>query len=417
MTHARVLTGGLEKTRMGTETRIGTDTLTKLCENKSCLFIITLYSRKMRRARWLANYKNSVEKPAIYHCISRVVDRQFVFHDEEREQFRIFMRMYENFSGCRVLSYCVMSNHIHLLLEVPPMPAGGLSDDELLARLRAIYSQTIVAEVAEDLANARKPGAPEAAAAEIHSRYTYRMHDLSQFMKTVMQRMTQWFNRQHQRSGTLWEERFKSVIVESGIAARTIAAYIDLNPVRAGMVADPAEYRWSSYGEAVGGGPRGNGKKAREGLVRASMSHRGAGFESEKWPEVAKIYRKMMGIALARKSDKAGEQVNAAKQKRLDAVTKKSLQPAAKHDANATKHEDNNSILPEMCIVEMLRHRIRYFSAGAVIGSKAFVNEAFTSARERFSEKRKDGARRMKGAAAAATKNQLWSIRDLKLAE
>ncbi|MEO8615267.1 MAG: transposase, partial [Luteolibacter sp.] len=60
-----------------------------------------------------------MEKPAIYHCISRVVDRRFVFGDEEREHFRMFMRMQENFSGCRVLSYCVMSNHFHILLEVP----------------------------------------------------------------------------------------------------------------------------------------------------------------------------------------------------------------------------------------------------------------------------------------------------------
>jgi REP element-mobilizing transposase RayT len=80
----------------------------------------------MRRARWLAPWKESLEKPAIYHCISRVVDRRFVFGDAEREHFRMFMRMQENFSGCRVLSYCIMSNHFHLLLEVPPMPEGGL---------------------------------------------------------------------------------------------------------------------------------------------------------------------------------------------------------------------------------------------------------------------------------------------------
>ncbi|NJM39204.1 MAG: hypothetical protein HC845_15880, partial [Akkermansiaceae bacterium] len=78
----------------------------------------------MRKSRWLANWKNSSSsaeaKPAIYHCISRVVDRRFVFEKREREAFRMFMRMYENFSGCRVLSYCVMSNHFHILLEVPP---------------------------------------------------------------------------------------------------------------------------------------------------------------------------------------------------------------------------------------------------------------------------------------------------------
>ena len=82
---------------------------------------------------------------------------------------------------------------------------------------------------------------------EIRSRFTLRMYDLSVFMKSLLERFTKWFNRTHSRSGTLWEDRFKSVIVESGVAARTMAAYIDLNPVRAGMVKDPADYCWSSY--------------------------------------------------------------------------------------------------------------------------------------------------------------------------
>lgn len=215
----------------------------------------------MRRARWLAPWKDSLDKPAIYHCLSRVVDRRFVFGDREREQFRICMRMQESFTGCRVLAYCIMSNHFHLLLEVPPMAAEGLSDQQLLSRLVAIYPEAAVAAVAKELADARAAG-NESHVREIHERFTYRMHDLSEFMKTLLQRFTRWFNRTHQRKGTLWEERYKSVIVESGVAARIMAAYIDLNPVRAGMVRDPADYRWSSYGEAIGGGARGNGKKA-----------------------------------------------------------------------------------------------------------------------------------------------------------
>jgi putative transposase len=225
----------------------------------------------MRKARWLATWQDSTSKPVIYHCISRVVDRRFVFAERECEAFRMFMRMYENFSGCRVLSYCIMSNHFHLLLEVPPMVAGGLSDEELLKRLSALYSEGFVAGVSAELAEARNAADDEAAGvadtrvAEMHARFIYRMHDLSQFMKGLLIRFTRWFNRTHSRTGTLWEERFKSVIVESGVAARTISVYIDLNPVRAGMVKDPADYRWSSYGEAVGGGAKGNGKKAREG--------------------------------------------------------------------------------------------------------------------------------------------------------
>jgi len=367
----------------------------------------------MRRSRWLAPWKDSLVKPAIYHCISRVVDRRFVFGDAEREQFRIYLRMYENFTGCRILSYCIMSNHFHILLEVPPMPAGGISDEEFVKRLRAIYSDGLVGSVAKELKEAREKGLTTYAE-QIHQRYTYRMHDLSQFMKTLLQRMTCWYNMCHQRKGTLWEERYKSVIVESGSAARTMAAYIDLNPVRAGMVSDPAAYRWCSYGEAVGGGAKGYGKKAREGLVRACMSHQGVGFDAGRWKEVAKTYRKLLGMAVERKSGRANDIVIAAKHKRLQAVTQKSLQPREKPDPNRTKQNDNNNIFPEITMAAMLRHRVRYFTDGAVIGSRAFVNEAFASARERFSQKRKNGARRMKGNAAAAS-DALWSVRDLRV--
>jgi putative transposase len=355
----------------------------------------------MRRSRWLAPWKDSLEKPAIYHCISRVVDRRFVLGDEEREQFRKFMRMQENFSGCRVLSYCIMSNHFHLLLEVPPMPDGGISDEVLLKRLAAIQSSAFVAGVAQELQQAREAG-NEVWVAEIHARHIYRMHSLSEFMKTLLQRFTRWFNRVHERSGTLWEQRYKSVIVESGIAGRTMAAYIDLNPVRAGMVKDPADYRWSSYGEAIGGGNKGNGKKAREGLVRACLSHRGAGFEAGKWQDAAKIYRQIMGLALQRKSGESD--LTAAKQV---------LKAKVKSDM-AISPQDNGTVLPELSMATMLRCRVRYFTDGAVIGSKAFVNEAFTASRERFSARRKDGARRMKGAGAAAS-GFLWSMRDLRV--
>jgi REP element-mobilizing transposase RayT len=347
----------------------------------------------------LAPWKDSGEKPAIYHCVSRVVDRRFVFGDAEREHFRMFMRMQEHFSGCRVLSYCVMSNHFHILLEVPPMPEGGVSDEELMKRLSSTNTEAFVAVVAKELADARAAGLEELVE-EIRARLTYRMHNLSEFMKTLLQRFTRWFNRTHSRSGTLWEERYKSVIVESGIAARTMAAYIDLNPVRAGMVSDPAEYRWSSYGEAVGGGPKGNGKKARVGLIRACMSHQGAGFEAEKWKDVSRIYRRTMGLALGRKSGRAE-------------VEKGVFRPQL-NTAEVLEAKDNGTALPDLKMAAMLRCRVRYFTDGMVIGSKEFVNEAFAGARERFTAKRKDGARRMKGNGKAAA-GVLWSARDLRV--
>ncbi len=69
----------------------------------------------MARKRWIVVSHNAVEKPVFYHCISRVVDRKLVFGPDEKEKFRAFMRMQENFTGCRVVAYCLMCNHIHLL--------------------------------------------------------------------------------------------------------------------------------------------------------------------------------------------------------------------------------------------------------------------------------------------------------------
>jgi REP element-mobilizing transposase RayT len=335
------------------------------------------------------------------------VDRRFVLGTAEKEKFRTLMRMQENFSGCRVLSYCLMDNHFHLLLEVPPMAAGGISDGELLKRLTAIYGEAFVAEVAKELADARtavyvSEGGMDEAVAAIHKRFTYRMHDLGEFMKGLLQRFSQWFNRTHERTGTLWEDRFKSLIVEDGVAARTIAAYIDLNPVRAGMVKDPAGYRWCSYGEAVGGGMKGNGKKAREGLVRAYLCDQGVSFEVGKWDEVSRLYRRLMGLAVGKKPGRLEVSQSA-----------KGIGQTTKNTAELLESEDNETALKDLGTAEMLRCRIRYFTDGAVIGSKEFVNEAFASARSRFGPKRKDGARKLKGAAKPASA-ALWSFRDLR---
>ena len=362
----------------------------------------------MRKARWLAEWRKSAGKPVFYHVISRVVDRRFALGVEEKEKFRALMRLQEKFTGCRVTSYCLMDNHFHILLEVPPMAEAGLSDQELLKRLSAIYSEAFVAGVAKELADASKEiytnesGLEEAVKA-IHKRFTYRMHDLSQFMKGLLQRYTQWHNRAHSRTGRLWEDRFKSLIVEDGVAARTISAYIDLNPVRAGMVKDPADYRWCSYGEAVGGGTKGNGKKAREGLVRAYYCDQGVGFDAEKWRDVARLYRRLMGLALGSKPGRA----------EVAGVGNHEGQ-STMNTAETLESEDNGTVLKELGMAKMLRCRVRYFTDGAVIGSKEFVNEAFASARERFGAKRKDGARAMKGSGSGA-KGLLWSVRDLRV--
>jgi REP element-mobilizing transposase RayT len=369
----------------------------------------------MAKKRWIVPWTGSEEKPAIYHCVSRVVDKRFALGQDEKEKFRTLMRMYEKFTGCRVLSYCLMCNHVHLLLEVTPRPAGGLTDEQLLARVGAIADKVTVGLLRKELTDARTKLAAglvdESYLERIHARYSYRMHDLSEFMKALMQRFTQWYNGCHQRSGTLWERAFKSVVVEDGEAARTMAAYIDLNPVRAGMVKDPADYRWSSYGEAVGGGAKGNGKRAREGLVRAWMAHKGWEADSRVWGGKENIHAAYRALLLAEGEEKAEVKIEEEGEIRKR-VTRKGMDPV-----KAREERERLEATRRVALAKRLRWRLRYFSDGVVIGRREFVDAIFSANRDRFGPKRRDGARRMRGDAAALTRGAgLFSLRDLAAA-
>ncbi len=93
----------------------------------------------MRRAR----LKGEPEAEAsYYHCISRIVDRRFVLDVIQKEVFVRIMRGYEIYCGVQVVTFCVMSNHFHVLLRVPRRPSSDLlpSDVELVERLRAAVS-------------------------------------------------------------------------------------------------------------------------------------------------------------------------------------------------------------------------------------------------------------------------------------
>ncbi|MFN6016097.1 MAG: hypothetical protein ACK49N_00870, partial [Verrucomicrobiota bacterium] len=169
----------------------------------------------------------------------------------------------------------------------------------------------------------------------------------------------------------------------------------------AGLVKDPAEYRWSSYGEAIGGGTKGNGKTARAGLVRAWGAHKGMLADAALWSgEVSRAYRKML---MAHAVEKTSESID-----RDGSLVRKTTRKGIAKDQVAKEQRDG-----EIPFARMLQHRIRYFTDGAVIGSRIFVEEAFANSRSRFGPKRNSGARKMRGDASAAGA-LLWSMRDLR---
>ncbi len=130
-----------------------------------------------------------------YHIVQRGNNREACFIEPENYQY--YLELWRQLSkryGVRVHAYCLMTNHIHIL------------------------------------------ATPEA------------KHSLSDTMKVVGSRYAQYINLKYRRTGTLWEGRHRSSLIQSDRYLLRCYRYIELNPVRAGMVSRPEEYRWSSYG-------------------------------------------------------------------------------------------------------------------------------------------------------------------------
>jgi putative transposase len=354
----------------------------------------------MRRPRLIAPAFLPV---AYYHCVSRVVNRDSVLGHAEKDKLVEYMRTYERLGGLRVMSYCVMSNHFHILVEVPQRPADvDLPDDAgLVARVRGCLGDKPATVLEWELSHHR--GQDNHAAAEaLREKWFARMWDVSAFMKVLKQRFSQWFNGRHARRGTLWEDRFRSVLVEGkGHALRAMAAYIDLNPVRAKICDDPKDYRWCGYAEAVAGG-----QEAREAVhLLASLDPPGgvrpdaAGIKPK---EALRRWRcHLFGIpeSEARQAEESAKGDKAAVYR--DRIPREKALEVLRQGGKLRE-------------ADYLRCKVRYFSDGAVIGGKAFVEEMFAAFRDRFGPNRKDGARPLRGLAGDSPDDRLYNFRQLR---
>lgn len=315
----------------------------------------------MRQARLKA--KEGSEE-AHYHCISRVVGKDFLLGPVEREKFVDIMRRYEVFCGVRVITYCILSNHFHILVAVPPRhSAQPVEEVALLQRLKLIRGQGYMLTVKRELEQLRRTE-DEAQVQAYLEKYYRQMGDISWFMRLVKQRFSQWYNHHHQRKGTLWEERFKSVMVDGQSPLLAIvAAYIDLNSVRAGLVNEPADYRWSGYGAAAAGDHR-----ALKGIHALHQSI--GGLDEGSIMAEYRIY--LFGQGEERGLDEDG----------------KPLRRGVSQDALMRVIKQKGRLEPW----ELVRLRVRYFVDGGVIGSKSFVEKIFQQERWRYGNKRRCGA-------------------------
>ena len=284
--------------------------------------------------------------------VSRIGGRRFLMDDVEKGILLGLVRAAAAFTGVEVYTYALMDNHFHLLIRVPPRIR--VEGRELERRVRALYGPERSAKVFRQWAQWEKVGAGARVEAD-QERFRARMYDLSQFCKTFKEAYTQSFNRRHGNTGTIWEGRFKSILLEGACRAlMAVGAYIHLNPVRAGMVEDPALARFTGYGAACAGE-----EAARAGLLALVVRIRRGKPPKGGWKAVRGICRDAMEGTFA------GEPESLLISSPSDQAP--GNDPGNSRTATAEKRM-------EVCSVgELLRRRCLGFLHGGALGSADFL--------------------------------------------
>lgn len=171
---------------------------------------------------------------AFYHITARGNERKDIFKSiSDRDRFLSYLESATERYGAVVHAYCLMTNHYHLLLATP---SGNLS----------------------------------------------------QIMRHINGAYTTYFNTKRKRSGHLFQGRYRGILVEADEYAKELSRYIHLNPVRAGIVREPDEYRWSSYRSYIG-------KEKPAGWLAGDLV---LGYFGRKISEAQRRYRDFVEAAL-----------------------------------------------------------------------------------------------------------------------
>ena len=257
---------------------------------------------------------------AYYHLISRTVGGEHYIGDIEKEKLLKIIKTFSRLYFVKVIGFCIMDNHFHLI--VKSETNDKYSDEEIVRRVRRYYRDNKKILTPYDI-----------------SCYRAKLENISEYMKSIKLTFTRWYNKRNNRKGYLWGDRFKSVLIESGESLLNTLAYVDLNPIRAGIVKLPEDYRWSSMGYRFG-------KSDKDGF----LSFEGV-FETDD-KNALNYYRELVY--------KAG------------GIEK---EDASKIDIEIIKKEISRDF--NMPKNELYLKKVRYFSDGLVIGSKSFIREAY----------------------------------------
>jgi len=262
-------------------------------------------------------------KSTVYHVISRTALPGLPIRDVDKDYLLGLIKRLSILYCVDVLGFSIMGNHFHLVARMHP--EDTVSDQEVIRRYQKYYGDEkyIGGEQVEEV---RK-----------------RLCCLAAYVKDIKQGFTFYYNKKYRRQGFFWGGRFKSLIVEDGLTLVNLLAYVDLNPIRAGIVKRPEEYKWCSLGYHVQTGNKDDLLCVDYGMQEWNE------FEPR---EIVRKYREFVYETGA---------VDAGK--------------GAVIDEKIVKKERKKNY--KVSRVDRFRYRTRYFTDAGIIGSKEFVGEVF----------------------------------------
>ena len=221
-----------------------------------------------------------------YHCITRCVRRAFLLGDEHQDRKSWIEHRLQELADIFAISvggFSVLDNHLHLLVRLDPVQGQGWTDEEVVRRWGKLFPARDKARqalpVTDDWVQERLKEAGWVAKAR------QRLQSLSWFMKCLKEPLARLANRQDQMRGAFFEGRFKSVAILDEEALLTVCAYIDLNPVAAGIADVPEASEHTSIKQRVdhvqAQGRSNDLAAARGGSVAGSAA--AAGIEESLW--------------------------------------------------------------------------------------------------------------------------------------
>jgi putative transposase len=299
------------------------------------------------------------DETTVYHVMSRTALDGFPLGDIEKDFMLDLIRRYSALYFVEILGFCLMGNHFHLLVKT--LPEYKFTDQDIKKRYVSFY------------------GDERAFADGLIPSLRAKLSSLSEFVREIKVGFARYYNKRHNRRGYFWGDRFKSVIVDRGETMVNCLAYIDLNPLRAGIVSRPEDYRWNSLGYHVQ-------TNNRDNFLSTDFGLREFNVKSEK--ERIRRYRRYVYEAGA---------VDRPEKGKTKVIGDRILEKERKREFELSRSD-------------RFRFRTRYFTDSGVIGSKEFVSKTYLRFKHHFNSKNEKKPKPIKGLSGVYSLKRLSEV-------